>query len=92
MQNLFLAEHGIGEYRKWFLGVDDEQPPENKRHYKFPYGDFEKIHRCAVLTAESRAGQYKHTDIELAAAHLHGMLDALIEADHRRPKPRRRAG
>jgi hypothetical protein len=25
--------------------------------------------------AESRAAQYKHHDIELAAAHLHGMLD-----------------
>jgi hypothetical protein len=31
-----------------------------------------------VLSAESRAGQYKHTDIELAAAHLHGMLDELM--------------
>jgi hypothetical protein len=30
-----------------------------------------------VLSAESRAGQYKHLDIERAAAHLHGMLDAL---------------
>jgi hypothetical protein len=30
-----------------------------------------------VLSAESRAGQYKYTEIELAAAHLHGMLDAL---------------
>jgi hypothetical protein len=29
-----------------------------------------------VLTAESRAGQYKHYDIENAAAHLHGMIDA----------------
>jgi hypothetical protein len=23
------------------------------------YGDFKKVHRCAVLSAESRAGQYK---------------------------------
>jgi hypothetical protein len=29
-----------------------------------------------VLSAESRAGQYKHYDIENAVAHLHGMLDA----------------
>jgi hypothetical protein len=36
----------------------------------------EKVHRCGVLTAESRAGQYKHREIELAA-HLHGMLDEL---------------
>jgi hypothetical protein len=31
-----------------------------------------------VLAAEGRAGQNKYTDIELAAAHLHGMLDALM--------------
>jgi hypothetical protein len=50
---------------------------------EFPYGDFKNVHRCAVLAAESRAGQYTHTAIEYvaierAAAHLHGMLDALM--------------
>src|SRR5258707_898742 len=42
----------------------------------FPYGDFKDVHRCGVLTAENRAGQYKHFDIENAAAHLRGMIDA----------------
>jgi len=63
------------------LGEDDELPDDNKRRYRFPYGDFHKVHRCAVLSAESRAGQYKYADIESAAAHLHGMLDALMPAD-----------
>jgi hypothetical protein len=36
------------------------------------------VHRCAVLSAEPRAGQYKYTEIELAAAHQHGMLDELM--------------
>jgi hypothetical protein len=58
------------------LGINDEKPAETKGHYEFPYGDFESVHRCGVLTAESRAGQYKHVDIENAAAHLHGMIDA----------------
>jgi hypothetical protein len=40
------------------------------------YGDFRDVHRCAVLAIESRAGQYDHDDIQSAAAHLHGMLDA----------------
>jgi hypothetical protein len=35
------------------------------------------VHRCAVLSAESRAGHYDHDYIKLAAAHLHGMLGAL---------------
>jgi hypothetical protein len=75
-ENEFIRDHGIGEYGKWHLGIDDTKPKETKGHYKFPYGDFEKVHRCAVLTAESRAGQYKYFDVERAAAHLHGMLDA----------------
>jgi hypothetical protein len=77
-QNRLIEEHGWGEYRKWFLAIDDQEPEDTKAHYKFPYGDFRDVHRCAVLAAESRAGQYKHTDVEMAAAHLHGMLDALM--------------
>jgi hypothetical protein len=30
-----------------------------------------------VISAESRAGQYKYYDVENAAAHLHGMVDAI---------------
>ncbi|UVK41028.1 hypothetical protein LHFGNBLO_002573 [Mesorhizobium sp. AR10] len=75
-KNRFIEDHGFREYQKWHLGVDDAQSENNKRRYKFPYGDFKNVHRCAVLAAESRAGQYKYLDIELAAAHLHGMLKA----------------
>ena len=31
--------------------------------------------RCGVLSAESRAGQYKRQDIENAAANIRGMID-----------------
>jgi hypothetical protein len=74
----YLAEHGWREYRKWYLGIDDEHDEDTKARYKFPYGDFERVHRCGVLAAESRAGQYRYHDIERAAAHLHGMLDELM--------------
>lgn len=77
-ENRFIEEHGMLEFRRWHLGIDDSQPEQNKGRYKYPYGDFRKAHRCAILTIESRAGQYKHRDIELAAAHLHGMLDELM--------------
>ena len=76
-ENHFIDAHGFSEYGKWHLGIDDEQDENTKKRYKFPYGDFEKVHRCAVLSAESRAGQYKHFDIERAAAHLHGMIEEL---------------
>ncbi len=75
-ENDFLAEHGWSEYEKWFLGIDDEHREETKQRYKFPYGDFRNVHRCAVLSAESRAGQYENVGVELACAHLHGSLDA----------------
>jgi hypothetical protein len=76
-ENAFIEKHGFGEYGLWYLGVDDEEDEDNKGHYKFPYGDFKRAHRCGVQSAESRAGQRKYYDIELATAHLHGMLDAL---------------
>ena len=75
-QNEFIEQHGWNEYRRWFLGIDDAHGEETKGRYKFPYGDFEDVHRCAVISAESRAAQYGHRDVETAAAHLHGMLDA----------------
>jgi hypothetical protein len=78
-ENRFIKEHGIDQYARWHLGVNEEQPKENKGRYRFPYGDFGAVHRCGVLSAESRAGQYKHFDIERAAAHLHGMLEILMK-------------
>lgn len=76
IENIYIEEFGYGEYRKWYLGFDDEENEDTKKRYKFPYSDFKKVHRCGVLAAESRAGQYKYDDIEHAAAHLHGMIDA----------------
>lgn len=78
-ENEFLEEYGFDEYKKWYLGIDDQHGETTKSRYKFPYGDFEKVHRCAVLAAESRAGQNKYFDIERAVAHLHGMLEALMQ-------------
>ncbi len=54
-ENEYIREHGFGEYAKWFLGIDTDEDEDNKGRYKFPYGDFEKVHRCGVLAAESRA-------------------------------------
>ncbi|NMH97065.1 hypothetical protein [Pseudonocardia acidicola] len=67
-ENDVIAQHSIGEYARWHLGFDDDEDEDNKGRYKFPYGDFEKVHRCALLAAESRAGQRKYYDIELAVA------------------------
>jgi hypothetical protein len=77
-ENAFIEKHGYDEYARWHLGIDEEYAEQTKARYRFPYGDFRRVHRCAVLSAESRAGQRHYPDIELAFAHLHGMLDAAM--------------
>jgi hypothetical protein len=74
-ENAFIEAHGFAEYGKWHLGINDTKAENTKGRYEFPYGDFEKVHRCGVISAESRAGQYKHLDIERAAAELHDLID-----------------
>lgn len=82
-ENRYIEEYGIAEYGQWYLGIDDSEDEHNKEHYKFPYGDFKQVHRCGVLSAEVRAGQYRYHDIEDAAAHLHGMIDGAEAASER---------
>jgi hypothetical protein len=74
-ENEFIERQGFGKYGDWHLAINYEEPEETKKRYEFPYGDFKKVHRCGVLAAESRAGQYKHADIEEAAAQLLAMID-----------------
>jgi len=76
-ENEFVRVHGFAEYGRWHLGVDDGYAEDTKARYRFPYEDFQDVHRCAILSAESRAGQYEHDDIERAAVHLHGMIEAV---------------
>jgi hypothetical protein len=83
-ENEFIRAHGFSGFAKWHLGIDDEHDEQTKQRYKFPYGDFKKVHRCAVISAESRAGQYKHFDIEKAAARLHELIDAARPGERRR--------
>lgn len=79
-ENAYIEQHGFRAFGTWHLGIDDSRPEDTKGHYKYPYGDFRDVHRCGVLSAETRAAQQSHADIESAAAHLHGMLEALQPA------------
>jgi hypothetical protein len=75
-ESAYIEEHGFTAYARWFLGVDDDRGVSKKGRYKFPYSDFSDVHRCGVISAESRAAQHRHGQIKGAAAHLHGMLEA----------------
>lgn len=71
----FIAAHGIGEYQKWYLGVDEQENENRQARYKFPFGDFDSVHQCSVLSAHLGAVQYRHREIEIAANDLQSMLN-----------------
>jgi hypothetical protein len=74
-ENEFIEKNGFFEYSKWFLGINDEYGEGSRRHYEFPYGDFENIHCCSILAAESRAFDDEYVDILNAAADLLAAID-----------------
>jgi hypothetical protein len=75
-ENEFIRQHGFAEYAKWHLGIDETHPENTKARYRFPYGDFEDLHRCALLAVKSRAAQYGHEEIANAAAQLERLIEA----------------
>jgi hypothetical protein len=74
-ENAFIEEHGMDEFAKWHLGEDTAESAGTKGRCKFPYGDFRRVHRCAVISGESRAGQYDHASIEKALRDLLEEID-----------------
>lgn len=75
-ENSFIEEHGWTEFSHWHLGIDKEQNRETKGAYSFPFGDFRKVHRSGVISGESRAGQYDHTEIRDELRKLLELIDA----------------
>ncbi|MDT0157005.1 hypothetical protein Q9R19_05120 [Microbacterium sp. ARD32] len=74
-ENDFIDEHGMSEFARWHLGEDTDATEGTKGRYSFPFGDFRRLHRCAVISAESRAGQYDHASIEKALKDLLEQID-----------------
>jgi hypothetical protein len=68
--NDFIEKHGMAEYAKWHLAEDTEKTDGTRGRYLFPYGDFSRLHRCAVISGESRAGQHRHPAVEKALKEL----------------------
>jgi hypothetical protein len=75
-ENDFVRDHGFAEYANWHLGIDATHARNTKARYKFPFGDFTNVHRCALLAVKSRAHQYGYPDIENAAQRLLEMMDS----------------
>jgi hypothetical protein len=62
-------------YAEWHLAVDTSKGEGAKGRYRFPYGDFAKVNRAALIHAKQRAAQNDHPEIERAAGQLLQRLD-----------------
>src|SRR5260370_40708173 len=67
-RHAYIRANGIRAYGTWVLALDDPAPEGTKARHKFPYGDFQSVHRRAVLSAGQRAGPDRYSDLERAAA------------------------
>jgi hypothetical protein len=74
-ENEFIEKNGYAEFAKWHLGIDRSKPEDTKGRYSFPFGDFKRVHRCAVISLESRAAQNDHDDIAKATKRLLTLID-----------------
>lgn len=66
-ENDALDRHGWEEYAKWHLAEDTDEAEETKARYKFPYGDFRRVHRSGLVAAKQRAAQQGYEAVEAAA-------------------------
>lgn len=62
-------------FAEWHLGINPDANEKTKKRYAFPYGDFERVIRSALIHAKQRASQNDHADVEKAADELLQYLD-----------------
>ena len=74
-ENAEIEKRGYDGYGAWHLAIDPDASEETKGRYKFPYGDFAKVNRAALIHAKQRAAQNDHDEIEKAADRLLEHLD-----------------
>lgn len=63
--------HGDEAHALWYLSDDA----------RFPYGDFSRVHRCALLAAEAAAVEFGFEEIAGAAARLRALIDAAAQGE-----------
>lgn len=74
-ENRFLERHDLPDYALWHLAEDPEAGEDTKGRYRYPYGDFRRVHRSGLVAARQRAAQNDHSEVERAAAELLELLD-----------------
>ena len=79
-ETAFIRAKSFSEYARWYLASDERHSANSKARYKFPFGDFERVHRCGLLAVKARAREFGYRDIEAAADQL------LAEIEINRPR------
>ena len=74
--NQVIEKEGFDEFAEWHLAVNPDASEETKGRFAFPYGDFTKVNRAALIHAKQRASQNDHDAIEKVAGELLDRLDA----------------
>src|SRR3954466_4413975 len=65
-ENEEREDEGQEGYAEWHLACDPDNGGGTKGGYRFPYGDFSKVNRAALIHAKQRASQNDHPEIERA--------------------------
>lgn len=73
--NAKIERDGYDGYGEWHLGIDTDASEETKDRYGFPYGDFNRVIRAALIHAKQRATQNGHDAVAGAADDLLRRLD-----------------
>ena len=74
--NKDIDKDGYDDFASWHLAIDEDASEGTKGRYRFPYGDFSKVNRAALIHAKQRASQNDHDEIEKAADELLQCLDS----------------
>jgi hypothetical protein len=73
--NSEIDKGSFDDFAQWHLGINPDASEGTKGRYAFPYGDFKKVNRAALIHAKQRAAQNDHDEITEAADELLERLD-----------------
>jgi len=71
----YIEEHGWNGFAKWHLALDTQASQFSKRRYEHLAGDFEKVHRGALMAAHAKAVKLGFDQVKAAAETLVSELD-----------------
>jgi len=74
--NQEIDKDSFDEFASWHLGINPDASEGTKGRYAFPYGDFKKVNRAALIHAKQRASQRNHDEVEKAVSDVLDYLDS----------------